>query len=242
MSPDDLRRVLALVKERRWPLDFATRYYGLDFNPEARGRRDYELWMRQRKHPEPLKGDTIDRWWLETFLQNRNLMPLKWMALQLGMTVESLRNLRRKMDEVGPLLAYHVSPDLIGKSFEDDLLAELPQYRFRTFSDHDDFCRHLHDWTSERYTLPIEQEVCMTSRHVGRGTDYAKYIDIITHEPLSPRYQMWLDFGKWMTLPPDRCSVLLFAAHRGDITPYVAGREPPDVPPEVEKVKAEAPR
>ncbi|HQU44301.1 MAG TPA: hypothetical protein PK867_15890 [Pirellulales bacterium] len=22
-------------------------------------------------------------------------------------------------------------------------------------------------------------------------------------EPLSPRYQIWLDFGKWMTLPPE---------------------------------------
>jgi hypothetical protein len=198
--------------------------------------------MRQRKDHEPLKGDTIDCWWFETFLQNRNLVPLKWMALQLGMTLESLRNLRRQMDEAGPLLAYHVSPDLIGKSFEDDLLAELPQYRFRTFSDHDDFCRQLHGWTLERYGVPIQPEVCITSQRVRRGTGYAKYIDIITHEPLSPRYQMWLDFGKWMTLPPDRCSILLFAAHRQEITPYVAGKEPPDVPPEVEENKVEAAR
>ncbi len=135
MEAADFASPLEAARDRRCTFAFVHGYFGLDLARDDSLRRDYEFWMRQRKVPEPLVGEALDRWWLETFLQTRQLIPLKWMALQLGMTQDSLVRLRARMQETGPLLAYHPSPDLLGKAFEEDLLAQLPQYRFRTFAD-----------------------------------------------------------------------------------------------------------
>lgn len=238
MTLDELRGVLEIVRDRRWPLDRASRYFQIDFHPSKPVRRDFEFWMSQRSIPDPFKEETVDRWWFEMFLQSRGLVPLAWMALQLGMLPDSLRDLRRRMDEMGPLLAYHISPDLVGKSFEEDLLAQLPQYHFRTFRDHDDFCVNLHRWLREVFHVPIQPAFCETSRQVGRGTDFAKYWDILSLNPLSPRYQVWLDFGKWMTLASDRCSVLIYALYPEELARYLAGKELPDIPSEVVGISA----
>jgi hypothetical protein len=70
----------------------------------------------QRRDDEPLKDATVDRWWFEKFLQDRRLLPVKWAALRLGMTHRSFDELRRKLEQAGPQLVYHASPDLVGSS------------------------------------------------------------------------------------------------------------------------------
>jgi hypothetical protein len=243
MDTADFANRLEAARNRRCPFSFVHDYCGLDLARDDNLRRDYEFWMHQRKIPDALAGETVDRWWLETFLQARQLIPLKWMALQLGMKQDSLVRLRERMQETGPLLAYHPSPNLLGKIFEEDLLAQLPKYRFRTFTNHDDFCRHLHQWLTEVFGVSVDPEYCATSQRVGRQPpDFAKYIDILALEPVGPRYQAWLDFGKWMTLPPDRCSLLTYAAHRDVLAPFLAGQEAPVVPPEMEALLGGAAR
>ncbi|HUY31548.1 MAG TPA: hypothetical protein VMV69_02125 [Pirellulales bacterium] len=243
MNTDEFQERLETARSRRCTFDFVQAYFGLDFRADAYLRRDYDFWMRQRGKPDPLKDECLDRWRLEKFLQDRQLLPVKWAALQLGMAEAALVRLRARMQETGPILAYHTSPDLLGKSFEEDLLAQLPQFRYQTPSNHNDFCRRLHEWILEVFDVTVEPVHCATSERVGhQPPEYAKYLDIVALDPVGPRYQLWLDFGKWMTLPPDRCSVLLFAAHPNELVPFIAGRVPPKVPPEVNGVVAGAPR
>lgn len=197
--------------------------------------------MRQRRVEEPLKGATVDRWWLELFLQNRRLLPVKWAALQLGMTQTSFNELRVKLAEAGPQLVHHKSPSLVGSGFEDDLYAQF-QRRSRPAAanghdplHHNSICRRLHAWISAEFHFSVEAEYCATSRRVGdERLNLATYIDILTPQPLSPVYQAWLDFGKWMALPPDRCSVYTYALHQTELASYTAGTEALRVSPEIE--------
>ncbi|HQU41679.1 MAG TPA: hypothetical protein PK867_02660, partial [Pirellulales bacterium] len=77
---------------------------------------------------------------------------------------------------------------------------------------------------------------CATSRRINpERPALAKYLDILALEPVSPQYQLWLDFGKWMTLPPDRCSVLTYAEHPEELASAV-GSELPIVPAEIQQL------
>lgn len=125
MNGADFQERLELARQRRCSFEFVRAYFGLDLASDAALRRDFLFWMRQRGVEEPLKDDAVDRWWLDKFLQDRRLLPVKWAALRLGMTQSSLAELRRRLEQTGPLLVYHPSADLIGSSFEDDLFGQF---------------------------------------------------------------------------------------------------------------------
>lgn len=247
MNDADFQERVELARRRRCSFEFVREYFGLDLGSDAALRRDFVFWMRQRRDEEPLKDDAVDRWWLEKFLQDRRILPVKWAALRLGMTQASLVDLRHRLEQTGPLLVYHPSPDLVGSSFEDDLLGQFQQ-RLRPMSlngqdplHHNSTCRRIHSWLKDEFGLVVEPAFCETSRRVHETPHYAKYLDILMLEPVSPVYQVWLDFGKWLTLPPDRCSVYTYAIHHADVAPHVAGREAPPIPPEIELLLQGAP-
>ena len=72
------------------------------------------------------------------------------------------------MNKRGPILRYHASPDLLGRSLERQLLDQFGEYRFRTFTDHNDFCTRLHEKLSVKFALRIEPAYCATSQAVDR--------------------------------------------------------------------------
>lgn len=241
MNGDDFQEHLEAARERRCSFEFVQEYFGLDLASDAPLRRDFEFWMRQRRQEEPLKGGAVDRWWLEKFLQDRRLSPVKWSALRLGMTQASLIELREKLKQTGPLLVYHPSANLVGTSFEDDLIDQFQRSPYPTSSNcqdvlhHNSKCRRVHEWIAGELRLTVEPEYCETSQRLGQQPPhFAKYFDILMLEPVSPVYQVWLDFGKWMTLAPDRCSMYDYAVHQAALNPYVAGHQAPEVPPEIE--------
>jgi hypothetical protein len=116
MNGDDFHERVEVARQRRCSFAFMRAYFGLDLASDRALRRDFEFWMRQRRDDEPLKDATVDRWWFEKFLQDRRLLPVKWAALRLGMTHRSFDELRRKLEQAGPQLVYHASPDLVGSS------------------------------------------------------------------------------------------------------------------------------
>lgn len=248
MNGDDFHERIEAARERRCNFAFVREYFGLDFASDEALRRDFLFWMRQRRNDEPLSDETVDRWWLEMFLQDRRLLPVKWAALQLGMTQESFMELRRELGQAGPQLMYHPSPDLVGSSFEQDVFGQF-QLRTRPASanghdplHHNSTCQRIHAWIADEFGFVVQPEYCRTSRRVGhQPPHFAKYLDILMLEPVSPVYQVWLDFGKWLTLPPDRCSLYGYAVYQAEVARYLAGREAPHVPPEIEALVEGAP-
>lgn len=243
----DFQQRLQSAQQRRCSFDFVQDYFGLKLATDAALCRDFEFWMGQRRDQKAFEDESVDRWWLEKFLQDRRLMPVKWAALRLGMTQASLVELRQRLEHTGPLLVYHRSDDLIGSSFEDDLFGQFRR-RSRPMSlngedplHHNNECRRIHEWIAAELGLAVEPEYCVTSRRVGHDPPYyAKYFDILLLEPVSPVYQVWLDFGKWLTLPPDRCSVYAYALHHAALADHVAGHQSPEVPPEIGALVEEA--
>ena len=53
--------------------------------------------------------------------------------------------------------------------------------------------------------------------------EYAYEFDMLTSEPVSVRYQLWLDIGKPVRLKPDVCSVKTYFLHKKLLRDYLFG-------------------
>jgi hypothetical protein len=224
---------LGLLKARLCPFEFILNYYGVDFRETSDPiHRDYQAWCKGRNTEAYRENRLIDRYWLEMFLQTRNLLPKKWMATRLGMTAASLQTVLERLNEVGPAFLYHPSPQVTGTKLSDDLWDMFPSLRFYTPNTHDSFCRRLHEELEKLIGFAPEIEWCRTAAALGKRI-YAKHWDAIAIEPVSVEYEVWLDLKKWMTLPPDRTSLKTFAENVAELTPLVAGTGVPEIPLEL---------
>jgi hypothetical protein len=238
---DDQRSRLDFLKVRWCPFPFILDYYGLDFHDNHDPlHRDYHAWCEGRKMEAYRENKWLDRYWLEKFLQTRELLPKKWMATRLGMTLASLRTVLERLEKIGPVFLYHPSPQVTSTKLPDDLWDMFPALRVYTPSTHDSFCRRLHEELEKLIGFAPEIEWCRTAAALGERM-YAKHWDAIALEPVSVRYELWLDLKKWMTLPPDRTSLKTFAENAAELTPLLAGTEVPDLPPRLASAAGGAP-
>lgn len=123
---------------------------------------------------------------------------------------------------------YLTSEAFIAQSFAEDLRLRLPGMRFLTFADHTRFCLRLHTELAKVLGSRPNALICKTSQSIEEyPLEMAEYFDCITLEPLSGKHAVWLDFGKPLHLPPDRCSKLVFVRSRQELTPYLAGNIEP---------------
>jgi hypothetical protein len=229
-SEEDLR--LQQARERFCAPDFFGAYYGLDLDRDVALRKDYTFWMHGRER-EPFKDDRVDRWSFELFLQTRDLVSRKWMATQLGMKLNSLTQLLEKLDDLGPAFRYHKSDDLIGKNFGRQLEELIDDFQLRV-PDSKKYMATLHRRVHEKLSVKIEPEFCATSQEVGDvEPEYGNYWDILTFKPISMKYQTWLSFGKWLTLQPDRCSILFYYRNLEIMRPFRAAFDDPEIPANV---------
>jgi hypothetical protein len=112
-------------------------------------------------------------------------------------------------EELEPLDAV-VSEPLI-RDFRD----LFPRLERRTFSDHNESCRHIHRAIRAEYHVKVEPLHCVTSMALEEDPPLFAYeLDVITGEPVSLKYQVWLNLGKAMNLRPDCCSLKLYWAER----------------------------
>jgi hypothetical protein len=212
------------------PLAYVLEYYELDWPSSGDLRHDYDKWadLKKRRHKCP-EGE-ISRYEIEAFMQEKSVVPKKWMAAQLGTDAVSLDELLNRLPTIGMRRErYDVYPDLIDRSLPRDIVSSLPSLEFLTFSDHSSFCKRLHEELHRFLDIQVEPLFCATSVCIGDNPkQYASNFDCITLDPISGRHQMWLDFLKPLNLPPDRCSKRLYAMNREELKPFCAGTREPD--------------
>lgn len=230
MNAQEQERFDSLHRGSCVPITYIRDYYGLPWPLTEHVRADFEVWQRQRGRRRGCAEGAASRYDLEEFMQQKDVMPKKWMAARLGMRVASLDELLARLTDLGMRpQRYAVYADLIAASLSDDLVPTLPGLKFRTFSDHNSFCERLHAEIDKVLGIKVQPLFCETSERLeDYPRQFASNFDCITLAPLSARHQLWLDFRKPLNLGPDRCSKLFYVENRDALRPYCAGTQEPD--------------
>jgi hypothetical protein len=232
MTPEEFQRFDMLRQGPCASSAYVWDYYGLHWPFGGDLISDYDLWRTELKRKNGCVDGTVSRHELEAFLQRKQVLPTKWMAARLGMRASELDSLLGRLPEIGLRPPrYIVYPELISEALADDLVANLPGLRFRTFSDHESFCLRLHEELRQRLGIAIEPLFCATSERIQEyPRRFAKHFDCITLAPLSVKHQLWLSFHKPLLLGPDRCSKLFYVENHEALRPYCApDREPEEL-------------
>ena len=229
MTHDESGRLELLRSGPCVPARYIQEYYGLNWPLPEKADDDFRQQMKSRPARYACQAEECPRYQVEAFLQNNRLMTKKLSAARLGMKEESFTLLLASLPRLGLSRPYEVYPTLILETLRDDLTQNLPDFRYRTVGDHDSHCRRLHQALHDSLGLKIIAEYCHTSIELGeQPPHYAKTIDNITLSPLSVAHQVWLDFGKPISLPADLCSKLFYADNRDALSGCLAGLGEPD--------------
>lgn len=207
--------------------EFLKETHKISWPPDDQFAADFETWLSSRGQSERREDGKIHRYAFEAFLQSQKLLTRADASASLGMRPESLDELLPQLPRLGLSKKYKVYPGIIDSSLSDDLISSLKNLRFKTFHDHDSFCRLLHGAIHEALGLTIKELFCATADELGGQRMYASTWDNITLKPLSMRHGVWLDFKKPLSLTPDRCSKLFLARHYEELKDHLAGREAP---------------
>ena len=209
--------------------EYVRDFYGLPWPLPDDVRADYDAWTSQLKRRYNCGQGGISRYELESFLQQKSVVPKKWMAARLGMKVGSLDELLGRLNDLGMRpQRYVVYSQLIAESLSEDIVPNLPGLKFRTFADHNSFCERLHADINKVLKRTIEPLFCDTSDRIkDYPRQFASNFDCITLAPLSGKHQLWLDFHKPLNLGPDRCSKLLYVQNHESMRSYCAGTYEP---------------
>src|SRR5436190_724534 len=76
-------------------------YYGLTWPLADDARPDFEAWLSQLRRRHSCVDGSISRYELESFMQQKAVVPMKWMGARLGMTVASLEQLLGRIKDIG---------------------------------------------------------------------------------------------------------------------------------------------
>ena len=231
MNPSETERLEVLQTGEYVPLgQYVTDYYGLSWPLATDTATDLEKYRKTRRQPAGCPEDCVSRYELEGYMVRADVVPRKWMAARLGMTLVSLERLLDKLADFGMHTSrYEITSEFVATALSEDLARFIQNLRFRTFRDHNDFCRRLHVAIKDEIALEVEPMFCSTSEQLGEDPPrYSMHFDCLTLKPLSTKHSAWLDFHKPIRLPPDRCSKLFYAANREALRPYAAGTTEPD--------------
>jgi hypothetical protein len=223
LSDDDIKKRLEELEREFASAKLIRKLYGIELG-EAESLIDrIEAWAdRHYSHEAPVfDGEQVHRWRLETFLQDEKLLPVKWAGARLGMSEDSFRELARQL--VGEhLLDWEPERQVIRKDDVEGIRDNFETLRHQVFDSHQRFCSHLHDAIENAFGLEIDALHCRTSEFLGEEpTLYARGFDSLTYEPVSTRYEHWLQIGKPMHLRPDVCSSLTLVAHEHLLEDYL---------------------
>lgn len=204
--------------------------YGLTL-PEL--ERDFIRWGRLQRRPrEVIRGDQVSRFALESYFQQRKVLPIRWAAAKLGMTETSLQNAIGALEASGRMDKLRPdSGNLLPEDIDRILIGALPPLQNRIFGKHDDFCRRLHEAIANELGPhlegPIEPLHCVTARRIQPDDpDFAYAFCALTDAPIGLRYRIWLDFGKPLNLTPDMCSYVAYFDNRELLQPNLMQQEP----------------
>lgn len=212
------------------PSQLVEEYYGLKWPFQGELENDFQIWRKRLQRPKDCGEDRVSRYEIEAFLQQKRILPKRWMAAIFGMEPESIDKLIAKLDRLGLRPQRYLPYDgIVASELSEDIVPALSGLRFRTFGDHNSFCARLHAEIESALAVKIEPLFCKTSTEMQEyPRQFAKYFDCLTLEPLSVKHTVWLDFHKPLSLGPDRCSKLFYTSYRERLSPFCAGTREPD--------------
>ncbi len=220
---DEQRKRLDALRQDFCSDELADALYGIGDPPADDLMGRFRVWCGQMGVIGQQPGK-IARAWLETFFQRSKLLPRRWAAARLGMTERSFRDATRALIRASLLTEGEVEPlsgavsEAIVRGFRDF----FPRLARKSFADHDSACRHIHEAIRMDHGIDVEPLLCVTSVALGEDPPLlANEFDAITGDPVSLRYQVWLDLGKPMNLRPDCCSLKLYWAERDILEPLL---------------------
>jgi hypothetical protein len=230
MTPAEERR-LAELQTQYCSKDLIRDLYGLDLDKDEQLKKFVLLRSDAARGKRVIHGEQIDRYYLESLLQNLRLLPRKLAAVRLGMAESSLEEILNQLGTKGLLYKFYIVPSLMDEDFERDLLGVFPGSRLTTFTNHNSYCNWLHNQIKEQFDFQVEALHCVTSEELHESPpDYAHDFDAISLDPIGQKYKVWLDLKKPMSLRPDYCSTLLYARERDRLRQFVAGTNEPYIP------------
>lgn len=190
--------------------------YGLELTEDSALGKRFAAWAGRhyRRDSVVFDEEKIHRWRLETYLQREQLVPVKWAAVQQGMSESSFREVTTK------LVASHLldwepqDSQVIRESDLKGIRDNFEDLRWRTFKDIQDFCSRLHRAIEAEFGLEVDALYCITSKFLDEDNPlYAQAFDALTDQPISTVYEHWLKTGKPMHLRPDTCATLTLIQH-----------------------------
>jgi len=209
--------------------EFAKEYFGSDICHNEGLMLDFGKFLSQHNRADACTANQVHRYLMETFFQTRRMWPRRWTAWELGMEEASLQEVIRKLPEHGLSRSYVYYGLLIDEALKADVEELLATFRFKLFQDHNAYCKALHEGLSEVLGVHVEAKRCRTSQRLGKEDppNYSREFDCLTLEPLSEAHALWLNFGKPISLPPDRTSKRTYLEYRALLHDHLAGTLPP---------------
>jgi len=209
-TPLEAQSRLDLFRRRNWSYDEIADWYGVElWSPSDPFLAQFIAWERRSKRVIPDPGG-INRTQFELFLQSRQLTTERSAAVQLAMTEESFRLTLEAARQQGFLSATEADGEF-PRIYRTDLISGLykrfPALQHITFSSHSSFVKRLHKQIKDDLGVEVTPLLCVTSKALGEDpVAYAHDQDIITKEPMSIGYQVWLETDKPIQIRPDSCS------------------------------------
>lgn len=207
--------------------------YGLNLANQAL-ERDIIRWAKLLRRPrDVIKLGRISRFLLETYFQHKKLLPARWAEVRIGMAHDSFEEMTQVIEDRGLAEGFRTDAGLVPEAIDRLLIQILPPLQGRIFSDHDNFCRRLHEAIESEWGLRIEPSHCVTAVAL-KEPDYSYAFCMLTDQPVGVRYRVWLDLGKPMNLPPDTCSYLAYSQNQVLLESALLGSAP-ELPAALEK-------
>ncbi len=165
-----------------------------------------------------------DRYVFEGWFKHSNLLPTKLMAIKLGMNASTLRGLFKYLPQLGMAASlYQLTDAFVSTRFEDDLIESLNTLRFKP--QHEKVhtrLKALHEAILSETGYRIDPVLCKTTNHPEHIAD--AYCSL-TFQPISTSDCVWLDLGKPIALPTDRCSRIFAKQHLDTLAPHIRNRD-----------------
>jgi hypothetical protein len=235
-----IKRQLEILKTPFCPLDWASEKYGINFLAEDQLTGRFRKWaIRFKNRKDVMTSVHIDRFAFELFLQHSKLIPLKYASIQLGMSEESLKTVIKKMQTDGEF-PYLVDLDssVIEGSLIENLVQMFPQLDKTIFNSQPELCKGIHEAIKTELEINVEPIFCKTSKLIDESPDYAYEYDALTAEPMSIKYQLWLDLGKPIILKPDACSMLTYFQCKDNVEINLLGNYDDRIRPIEERIRS----
>lgn len=239
LGPRETAR-LQQLKERLCPLDLLVAHHGMRL-ADGRLLGAWRAWAARRRKPVQVQvGERYDRHALESFLQEEELLPVKWAAARLGMTRASFEAVLAILQERGRLPALRdLGEDVVDERLVKNFHTLFPALRSTLFANHTAYCTSVHEAVRDDLGHAVTPLRCRTAEALGED-DFADDFDAITDWPMGLRYQVWLETAKPMNLRPDACTTLLYARAAEELRPLVMSGEAPEYPPTLRALAPDA--